>query len=107
MVLSRGKQLAGAHERDDAPGRRGERDDRSGPGWILAIAENGKLRKKKGNPGFKIDDQRGERQKKTQQERERRERDGRGYRKEGKNHAVKRGFCWQVGTTATKRLETD
>jgi hypothetical protein len=50
MVLSRGKQLAGAHERDDAPGRRGERDDRSGPGWILAIAENGKLRKKKGIP---------------------------------------------------------
>jgi hypothetical protein len=46
MVLSRGKQLAGAHERDDAPGRRGEEDDRSGPGWILAMAENKKLRKK-------------------------------------------------------------
>jgi hypothetical protein len=56
MVLSRGKQLAGGHERDDAPGRRGESDDRSGPGWILATAENKNMNKR--NPRFKIEDQR-------------------------------------------------
>ena len=49
MVLSRGNQLARAHGRDEAPGRRGEDGGRSGPGWILVVKSGREMSTRK-NP---------------------------------------------------------